>query len=880
MSDILPYAQLISDRFENTSCFKVKKNVKLHEKYYITDIEEEMDMYTDGTIVVWVKLYDTKKDEDRYEKCNLYISDRKIMMDINIDASNSKEVKESIVNIFETFTDIKFSLPKVKNTIGNFFIPGFTMNIPLITDEIMLNPLINRLFYINEISRSSLDNPNRLNVIFSSDLLEKHSDKFKAYILLQKRETWADADKLDQKIIPGGSYYMNIEVKGKDIRNIDYFITLFKSICSLYKFNEESLAEEYGALLCSKGKKECSGECEWVDDECRFKTKYEYKPIKFKKSIAESKHLGLGSSRKCSNRPDKIDDTSLIRKIDYTDETEKCIYGILGDKDDGSISESEYTDLGTDGVKRVMKYPKDDSGEFFACPREKGKQTNVFPGLYNDKENNTFIPCCYTKVNKSCENYYKNITVKSSKASGLITTNKILEPTQSGYVPHNIDIFLRTYQGYDVDIFRRGVNRSPYSFLECILRVKGIPDIKNELMKIQDTKFLNEIIRQECYNLSIDEIRGILLSNKYLNPRLFVHLFELIYGCNIVIFQRNDNVGEFILPNHHYGYYKLNRSSKPIICILEHMGTEKDRGSNIPQCELIYHTGGDEKFHFNKTIMKKYDTVLTTKISGMVSDKFRLSPQFYKTIVSQGFCSFGKTRFYVCKYKDELVEVFTTPLPPLQLQSSKFTGFTYEKDMAIDFFKEFDIELHAETKNSVIGKYRNILFAIKVNNPGGEDKTLFNRFTNTFNIDNVSVLKTYRDNKRISRCLFDYVKFSFSRFLDRKPPTIGLFDEFSKKYIEVNMDFEYSLPPIQIESSEFGKDDKIYLTSDTLLERIVYNMKLIISSNPQEITVFKNHKVYPNYYINISDFEVNQDEFISGGKDNYEIVMNSKINNV
>ena len=158
----------------------------------------------------------------------------------------------------------------------------------------------------------------------------------------------------------------------------------------------------------------------------------------------------------------------------------------------------------------------------------------------------------------------------------------------------------------------KGVHRNKNSFISVIMEAlndeTAILDIEGEdarddaLMEERislATKTTVPLCRQELYDATIDEIISLLKDKKesesetelpseqyvYFDPKLFIHLLEDRFECNIFLFSKQIMEGEMVLPRHLQAYYK-HRNKKRCIYVYEHMGSESDH-AKYPQCELI-----------------------------------------------------------------------------------------------------------------------------------------------------------------------------------------------------------------------------------------------------------------------------------------------------
>ena len=87
------------------------------------------------------------------------------------------------------------------------------------------------------------------------------------------------------------------------------------------------------------------------------------------------------------------------------------------------------------------------------------------------------------------------------------------------------------------------------------------------------------------YDYTIDEIiKKIEDPEEYFDPKLFIHLLEIHFNCNIFLFSRENN-GQIIIPRNMQCYYKMKNKNRCIF-IFEHLGSRAD-DATYPQCELI-----------------------------------------------------------------------------------------------------------------------------------------------------------------------------------------------------------------------------------------------------------------------------------------------------
>ena len=837
LDNIIPYSQLVSKKFDNFSCFKILKNKRLYNKFYsnfysdddIVLFEEKRDSQglqsifkndDSGMIEIQLKIYpDEKEEENMFEKASLYLSenDDNIICEITINYGKFKKIKfddekksekeEEIKNIIKNSFIQKDNEKSLEMVVGKkvqeirqeFVIPKFTMNFTLLSDVIMNNDIFKNVFAIDESTRTSLKNENRINILFVTEFLQKHKiireiendinnlendkttnkrlteqkinylksikdsyikKKFKFSIIREMRENFSSLAQVPIQQIPVGEYFTKIEiVKSNDEMDIQYFIKVLEELCKIYKDNEKILGKEYKKLLNG------------IDNTFQ----YIYKPEKIKKvqAIAENPFAVAGSSRGCSQQPKTINENEVV-KINYNDDKERCIYGIRKNKDYPGPSVDYSKELMKENLDFVMKIkaPENWQGEnilYYACPLPGKKDVKKYPGLFELKKNPQthfkYIPCCYKRLTnntRECKDFFKNddgSEIKKTKGQQYtLQTNKILNEGQTGIIPKNIQQFLLTYLdiGYDYKVVREGVSKNDNTgFLKCMNKLLNRDE---KIEALSEHEFLYELTRQECYDLNKDEVKNIIL-NGYLDPRYFIHFISTIFDVNIVLFEmgkeNNELIGDIIEPRHIYGHYEFDINRERTVCIIEHMGSESD-GVKYPQCEILGFYKDDinnMEYNFPSKVYDKYVEKCKTYLSKQRITKINLPQKILPNIEKQGFDGFGKSRILFCKHNDGVIQVFTTPLPSFTINDGEFLNKLENSDTALNFFESIEIDRKdlVKTVDSIIGKYNQTYFVIKVDNTQDvdlpESKSFYKKFTNALNIDDNSLLELYRKIK-------------------------------------------------------------------------------------------------------------------------------------
>ena len=288
------------------------------------------------------------------------------------------------------------------------------------------------------------------------------------------------------------------------------------------------------------------------------------------------------------------------------------------------------------------------------------------------------------------------------KGETLLITNKFLTNKQKGTLPPNLEsLFIITNPSDKFQQVRKGVlqtdgkykKRNEHSFLACVMealddetgitkitdpdeREAALIDVRTKLA----TKELAPLCKQEMYDYTIDQIIKYDKRSKtlYLDPKLFIHLLESYFECNIFLFTKKFLNGEMILPRHTQAYYK-NVNKNRCIYIYEHMGSESDSSTfPYPQCELIirHNKIKNEDFYSfsyeeSKNIIKVFNKLRESyALSKIIRESVFPIPKKLK-IISQWIDSYGKTRILNVEFAGKIISMIVSPIQPINTKQAK-----------------------------------------------------------------------------------------------------------------------------------------------------------------------------------------------------------------
>ncbi len=250
--------------------------------------------------------------------------------------------------------------------------------------------------------------------------------------------------------------------------------------------------------------------------------------------------------------------------------------------------------------KTVKKVQQAKAGQ--ARPRETStKYGYIYPGL---KENNFMrnsdlfprIPCCYKTAEK------KEEKDKTESKGGALLRSHQLARNSVAIVPNDVSALLSYCRGsQDGDSFYRVGTGQAYlsasTFLAAVLFATNQTDAIASIEKTRDA-LLSEshrdalcVARQNNPDITVAEMVSIIRDpSRYLDPRRFAPMLEVIYKVNIVVLKAVDKTGaDFVVPHFHHAYLRSEMVYDRTVVIFETRGKSKDQADTFknPACEVV-----------------------------------------------------------------------------------------------------------------------------------------------------------------------------------------------------------------------------------------------------------------------------------------------------
>lgn len=770
-------------------------------------------------------------------------------LDLNTIGSNIS--REAFINRFlgtlSNLGNINYET-KEDQVNGVFYFPSHSMDKYVLADLVMNNPTFSSLLYIDESDKAS-KKKSSVYVHFNHPRTGHVAANITEKIMI-KGDTTMKGKSLT--IFPLHQRYIRVKItKANNLETVREFQNMMSKLFTLYDNEYDRVVADYKQFIPK------FGQVKQIDVPVTEKQKL--------KDIAPEIFLP-GYTRQCPKRP-------IVISNEEAEEAKKA-------------------------GKQVMEFPIHGEGPptlNYICNHDKHR----FPGLRENplanKETFPFIPCCYAKDQEPREgtkyrHYYygEDLPSKEVIQQNLYTTNKFVPRDIFGTLPQNISQMFELVEPDENYMFvRKGVFRSKSSFLNCVMEAlydeTGIIDLndedqrENHLVTVREKLATPEnaaTCRQEMYDYTTDEIiEAIRNPDVYMDPKLFIHLLEVEYNCNIFIFTRKHISGEMSLPNHNQAYYKTKRSGRCIF-IFEHIGSESDHAT-YPQCELIvkWRTTVTNEVHYDFP----YDSYVSKGVRQVfqtLQNSYVLDKQIQETIfpwnrsllpVSQVIDTYGKLRMLNVNFNGEIFSIITHPMQPgkiIETQDKTIrklalnTAVNFAAVMKMPIIRQSVTNGVVKEINGVIG---NVPVVIPINDGAPLAGVPIVEGQVSFPENYISVIKQYNKNKKLSRYIIEYALWLFSRYLNNnniQHIETQTFSDFEQNMIRIDPNFNYQhVPKTFSTSSGLMSRGKLIVKSEDTLKQLLYVLRLMTVRNTQKLISYHTRNVIEQYYVDITDFD-------------------------
>jgi hypothetical protein len=876
-------------KFKTTKICPYIRLGKYHKVYNGVRIidEEWFEDYLEDNDVIAQMFFSGKKktDEDILSISNYYlvqitqVSEDKGIFTFNININVNEQMDLTEDEIFErtisyfTYPLIDLGLKKDFGK-GYFVMKGLEISDELFFDTCLNDEKVNNIIFIDEKYKIQKErggirfyvSENNLETSIKCSLVKK--------VVLKSNEDEAVAF---PNIVHARDFITVIQItKGSSMAETLKLISLFENLLMYIQSRKKSFLEYYGKFMTK---------LEDIDAKLIKKKPKEKKDITLKEIYPQI--FISGYARFCQPVAPK------------------------------TISQEEYENDLEEGID-AMIYPRNEEEgpqDYYSCKHDtKYKYVGIKENSLSNKDQFRFLPCCFEKDQKSgdklrqkYENYKEDEDESGFKL--LIKSKKILQEKQYGYLPQNISY---TFTIVNEDcltgksrFLRTGIKKGEYSALYCIKKALNlditIKDMIKEISKVIKNNFVSQ------YGLKPKEIKNILEQNLNIDPELFLEILENVFKVNIILFCRDrlsNKEGSMCKPKFKK-FFILNPNKRLYDKTIMLYKTDGGEFDNLPypHTELIVlendvkvdDSVGDITTVFFKD---KFISNLYAMYYSFVETKY-IKSDLKNKIIGQIDDGNGKIRLLKIKYKDEIINILTSPcanFPLTQFLENEKPIYTNKiqvinPSIIIEFFTDEGIKdirkiLVSNTVVGLYGKKGDLEMYIPCNEKTDEflklpGSTIIKEYDSKKELPapsslTFSILNQYNLFLKISNSIISYSMFLFSNLFQYEMKNLFLTkdeNEFIEKIkailvvfenkhliVDINKKYDNLTRELTLENNDIINDKKIVVSSIEIKKKVLYCLYVEMKHNLSALIDYKYRKYVNNFYTSSKDFKVSEGE--------------------
>ena len=552
-----------------------------------------------------------------------------------------------------------------------------------------------------------------------------------------------------------------------------------------------------------------------------------------------------------------------------------------------------------------IEFPRDSKDYYFCAPREEQDKSkdHLWAGLiYNKLENKNeypYLPCCFLE-----NQYTKKGSVLKVYLSGKKKKEKILQPEEQkkAYIlsymkpasenrygeihPCLVEMFwklniqkIQRGSSLEYPLVRYGVKRSNASFVYCLetafnndfLKLNDEDkdkDIRRVLENISNSDF--SIAKQELFGLDDDKTRKYLLdTNSYVDPTMFISLFERYYRCNILLLEINEGKINILLPRFSqiHLFKKINKEKENVVIFVN------TTDATNKQCEILYNFSSSTFFSqdvFDLVLTATYDSHKTYMLMNNLSieiSPYDMDDKIFDGLTHQYIDPEGKTRGL---WYDNVL-VFVSPLPNFDLPIKVFErNYTNSKDNVTKFIQYHKIKITKQTLDITNTKCIGIWFellnteAFIVVNFNKLNKIQISTEINPLQTLSKSTLTEFDSNKMVANILMQYSLYIYSS----SPET------FSEDSFIVRKNFKYKTSQLQKnfdmnDSNFFDENQKLIVLNENVVKKLMEYVQIEIFNNEEKIKNYRFNRWIQDYFSDINNFKHTPTQYVFSSREEY-----------
>ena len=544
------------------------------------------------------------------------------------------------------------------------------------------------------------------------------------------------------------------------------------------------------------------------------------------------------------------------------------------------VSDNEKKELEKKGYE-VMTFPirGESIPRHYSCDKQKkNKYISLNVNTLRNSDTFPFIPCCYVNSRKEKPNtgyrayfYGEPIREKKSTSAELFLTNKMVIVPSVGILPPLIEsLFILGDQDRDFMYVRRGNSNhagpdSVFGAIGQMLNRKLIPHAERKAMAKERYAM---ICKQYLPFMSTDEICKSMLTDPFL-PSKFLPALEERYSINLFLFsyqslhsgkQTHGGPGSMFVPETPNGCL-FNSTSRDVGLLFEHWGSDADQ-LKLPHVETIARVpvGSvklgphdmifDRDTEFVREIANARMEMVTSIVNEIPQPLIEWSlPENYM-LIQQQLDGFSKARIFLMENikTKEQATIISDPVPPLPIP--EWHSSLYTESWPIPSQK-FIRQFISDIGSGLIEENENFISF----RCGKVKAQLICRHSQDYNLH-------FKQLQVVVKLLLLYLTREAAIIVSNirnKPKVIGQ-DEIrllrEKCKIGPHRYNLENVTDIISNSSPVHGNGKLLVPNQETFDRLLYKINLFSQRHPEEFAKFKLYKIWPNFYVLSSDYDI------------------------
>lgn len=438
---------------------------------------------------------------------------------------------------------------------------------------------------------------------------------------------------------------------------------------------------------------------------------------------------------------------------------------------------------------------------------------------------------------------------EKGKSKTPFSTMKIAPRGRCGKIPSGVEAILSSFLSSG-EWFRYGVTSRENSAIESVAMAVGAEITANAIESYRDSSdILSVVCSQENPEKTPEVLDREIRGDGYFSPRKFYRFLEELFNVRILLFTSIDQDGLYSFQGLH-GEYFFNQPERPVVCLLEHMGSERD-ALQFPHTELLgYTVRNTAKYTFTgETAQRMINLrekasrfVLWSRPNITTQQTVPVIPNVTRQVIDQ----FGKCRGV------EIDSRFFLEIPPCPPYNAPIMELA---------------DIPAFNRWSSLQNYNVVLDGNPVNGRNSGKIIVDGQTIPIVLISAVSSgnsIETFWRNKRLARVLEELFFYRFAKWWEFA--SVDISEEFTEDMVRlfaesavvVETGYEYPTPVASIEqNSGFYQNSRLILPSDTAKQRLMYLLYRQYRSNPEKILAMKTQEFLTGVYVDRYDFTEN-----------------------